>query len=528
MKSMLKSSQTAAYLSLAIAFVCFIGNSAKWSIPISAWLGIAAMLYFIRQVKWWKGLLFGSLITFAAALIANWGVIPFPLPVMLIILSVSSLLTMLPYLLDKWLAGAYPSFLSTLIFPAAFTVLDFWAATNSAAGTWGNIAYTQYAFTPLFQLASVTGIWGIGFLIYWFGSTANYVLERWGNRSVWPGTAFYAAFLLAAISYGTVRLQVAKGSDAPRLKVAAISVENLSLLERMYFAETGEEIEISPDAGQQDPHLQKAQATVAQFVENPAAPRFNVVHEEAHRLMDQLLALSKEAVEEGAQLIAWSEGVLMTGKPQETSIIERARAFAREYSVYLYLPIASFLPGDVEDGKPFLENKILVIHPSGEILDIYFKNRPVPGEPSIPGDGELPIIEAPNGRFSHAICYDADFTDLMDQLHEKGAQLLVLPSGDWSAISPYHSYMAVARSIENGTALLRPVSKGLSIATDPWGRVLATDDYFEDDRHYLTAAIPMAEVRTLYAGWGNWLVYSSTVLFLLGCLPSFWSRWKSR
>lgn len=516
MDTVRKSPTTTAYLSLALAFLCFVGNSPKWTVPICAWLGVAFLLYFIRRVSWWKGLLLGVLTSFSAAMIANWDVIPFPLPVMVVVLSVSSLITMVPYLLDKWMAGNYSSILSTLIFPTSFILLDYWVASQSEAGTWGNIAYTQYSFSSLFQLASLTGIWGIGFLIYWFGSMANYAFERIDGRNVLQkGILSYAVIWLAAVGYGALRLHVAGGSEAPRLEVAAITIENISLMERMYLAETGKKIHISPSASQADPQLRKAQAVIAKFVENPAAPRFTVVHEEAHRLLDRLLELSLEAVAEGAKVIAWSEGVLMTGKPQEKAFIDKGRAFARNHGVYLYFPIASILPGDIQAGQPFMENKILVIGPEGNILDTYFKNRPVPGEPSVPGDGLLPLISTNLGRFSHAICYDADFPGLMDQLHEQEAQLLVLPSGDWQAISPYHSYMAVARSIENGTALLRPVSKGTSIATDPWGRVLAEDDYFGDDRHYLTAAIPMAEVKPLYTQWGNWLIYVCGGLLLL-------------
>lgn len=517
MKSTGKTSLYARYLPLLPAFVCFIGNSPKWTIPVCAWLGVAFLLRFVRQVTWWRGLLFGTIVTFAAGMIANQGVMPFPLPVKTIIIAVGSLLGIIPYMLDKWLARRYPSFLSTLIFPASFTLLDFWAASNSQGGTWGSIAYTQHALSPLFQLASVTGIWGIGFLIYWFGSTINYAYERSvEGRSFRTGVAVYGALFLIVITYGVLRLRVAENSDAGTLTVAALTVDNTSLIEQMYFAETGDRIAVPPDVDQTDPIVQRTQAVLVKFIAEPDAPRFTTIYDEAHRLLDELLALSEEAVEEGARLIAWSEGVLMVAEHREQEYIERTRAFAKKHRIYLYFPLATILPGEPEPGRPFLENKILVIDPAGAIVDVYFKNKLVPGEPSVPGDGRLDVIEAPAGRLSHAICYDADFPALMDQLHEQQARLLVLPSGDWRAISPYHTHMAIARAIENGTALLRPVTRGLSVATDPFGRILAQDDYFADERYYLTADIPMAKVRTLYAGWGNWLVYGSIPLLLAG------------
>lgn len=523
MRSTDKNLFTSNYLPLLLAFGCFIGNSPKWAVPVFAWLGVALMLRFVRQVSWWRGLLFGTLAGFTAGMIANYQVMPFPLPMMATILLVASFLSMLPYLLDKWLAGRYPSFLSTLIFPAALTLLDFWAASNSPSGTWGNIAYTQYGFSPLFQLVSVTGIWGIGFLIYWFGTVANYVYERANTGGYYRGgLVIYGMLFLLAAGYGTIRLQLAKNSNAPVLTAAAITVENNSLLEKIYFGATGEQIDVPVDISLTEPVILEAQRGLAQFIAEPAAPRFAIVYDEAHLLLDQLFALSEEAIAEGAQLVAWSEGVLMTGQHREDEYITRAQAFAKKHQIYLYFPLETMLPGEVTPGQPHMENKILVIDPRGEIADIYFKNIPVPGEPSVPGDGRLDIIEAPQGRLSHAICFDADFPWLMDQLHEQAAQLVVIPSGNWRAINPYHTHMAIARAIENGTALLRPVSRGLSVATDAYGRILARDDYFADERHYLVAAIPMAEVHTLYARWGNWLVYVSFPLLALG----IFGRWR--
>ena len=516
-----RSSNLTLYLSLFFAFLCFVGNSPKWTIPLAPWLGVAFLLHFVRSVRWWKGLLLGVLASFAGAAIANYEVIPFPLPVMLAILIVSSILGMLPYLADKWLARSYPSFFSTLLFPAVFTLLDFWAASHSQAGTWGMIGYTQYKVAPLFQLASLTGIWGIGFLIYWFGSAANYIAERIRQEQPYRRAAgVYLSFLALAFLYGSVRLQLAKHSDAPAVKVAAVTVENLSLMEQMYFAETGEEIHVPKTISQSDPLLQKVSRVMASFVKEPGAARFAVVYDQSHLLMDELLTLSRQAAGEGARMIGWSEGVLMAGKDREGEYVARAQQFARENGVYLYFPMAAVFRSDPLSGEPFMENKIFLIDPEGEILNTYLKNRPVPGEPSVPGDGILPAIETPYGRLSQAICYDADFPDLMDLLQEQKIRLFYLPSGDWRAISPYHSYMAVARSIENGAALVRPVSGGLSIATDPYGRVLARDDFFEDDQHYLLAEIPLATVTTLYGRWGNWMVYLRGLLLLPGILFS--------
>ena len=38
--------------------------------------------------------------------------------------------------------------------------------------------------------------------------------------------------------------------------------------------------------------------------------------------------------------------------------------------------------------------------------------------------------------------------------------------------------MAIFRAIENGMSVIRQADEGLSIATDPYGRILAQTDFF--------------------------------------------------
>ena len=46
-----------------------------------------------------------------------------------------------------------------------------------------NPAYTQYGNLPLLQLLSVTGLWGIDFLMSWLASVVNWAWER---GFAWP------------------------------------------------------------------------------------------------------------------------------------------------------------------------------------------------------------------------------------------------------------------------------------------------------------------------------------------------------
>ena len=82
-----------------------------------------------------------------------------------------SVVGFLPYLLDRVLARRLGGLLGTLVFPLAVTTVSYLLAlVSSSSGTWGNPAYSQYGDLPLLQLMSVTGLWGIVFLMSWLAS----------------------------------------------------------------------------------------------------------------------------------------------------------------------------------------------------------------------------------------------------------------------------------------------------------------------------------------------------------------------
>ena len=471
------------------------------------WL-ILFILRFFRQNRWWKAILLGWLVTYIASLIAAWRVVPMPLSFLFVFSLISTGFLLIPYILDKWLNSKVKHWSSVFVFPAAMTIMDFIAA-QGGGGTWGNVAYAQFSNIYLMQLAAVTGIWGISFMLYWLASSANYIYENWqeGKSIQWPIRVYTLSFLLV-MGFGFLRLKMADNSATKSVKVAAITVENLSIIEKMYEGETGKSIQIPPTAFQADAEMAEAFATLASFVETPFDPKFQAVFEETDRVLNQLWAKSEEAVRKGAKIISWTEAIVNTIKSEEEQYIQQAKAFAQKHQVWLFFPMAAIIPGKIVPNEPFIENKVLTINPKGEIVNTYFKNIPVGGvEPCFAGDGSIPVIPTEYGKLSPVICYDADFPQLLQQVGQQATEMLIVPSGDWKDIAHIHAYMAVTRAIENGVAILRPVSKGLTVAADSYGRIIAQDYYFEDDDHLLLAEVPIQKVPTLYTFIGDAFVY---------------------
>jgi apolipoprotein N-acyltransferase len=169
------------------------------------------------------------------------------------------------------------------------------------------------------------------------------------------------------------------------------------------------------------------------------------------------------------------------------------------------------------DSRPF-ENKLVLIDPAGQLVVTHAKSRPVPGwEASImrPGPGPIPVVTTRDGRIAGAICFEADFPDLIRPAGRGGADLLIVPVNEWKEIKDIHFQMHVFRAIENGVPLVRATASGLSAAVDPWGRVLSVSDFFAGSDRTMTAQVPVGSVPTLYARAGDlfaWLCIAGLIV----------------
>jgi apolipoprotein N-acyltransferase len=209
----------------------------------------------------------------------------------------------------------------------------------------------------------------------------------------------------------------------------------------------------------------------------------------------------------GARIVFWGEANARVFKEDEAALVARGGELARKYQVYLGMGLATWNPG-LE--KP-LENKLVLIQPTGEVAWEYFKAQPVPGgEAAISQtrDGKLRGLETPYGRLSAVICFDADFPRLLAQAGALQADILLDPSNDWRAIDPWHTQMAGFRAIEQGVNLIRHTSGGLSAAYDYQGRRLAAMDQYAATDHSLVAQAPMRGARTVYARLGDWFAWT--------------------
>jgi apolipoprotein N-acyltransferase len=464
-------------VTLGLAGLMLMLSMGRWSVGIAAWLAPVLMLRFVHTTPAPLGLAAGALVYMVAYTVGWHRVIPFGGPVYVLLMAGVGLLHFLPFIYDRLLAPRIPGFAATLVFPLAFTVVEY-LITQLGYGSWTHVAYTQYGNLPLLQSLSVTGLSGIAFLIGWVASTLSWA---WGRQvsglDVRAGLAITLGVVAATYLLGAMRMAFFP-PKAESVRVATVTADNTDAFQMVWGP------------------LQRGRTLTHESAEAARLTTFG--------LHDRLFAATEQEARAGARLVLWSEGNAMVLKDDEPALIERGQRFAQQHQVYLFISLAAVTPGE-----PLVENKTVGIDPGGRVLGSYMKSHPTPVEGSVPGNGIMPVVDSELGRIGWAICYDYDFPSLIRQAGRAGVDILLNPSWDSRPMAPLHTRMATFRAIENGASMLRPTNEGLSVAVDYQGSVLSAMD------HYITPGmekvmisyLPETGVRTIYSRVGDLLVW---------------------
>jgi apolipoprotein N-acyltransferase len=130
----------------------------------------------------------------------------------------------------------------------------------------------------------------------------------------------------------------------------------------------------------------------------------------------------------------------------------------------------------------------------------------------------------PNGNtFSTFICYEAIYAGEIRQFANNGAQLLINISNDgWfgkSEAAEQHLRMARVRAVENRRWLIRDTNSGITAAIDPYGNV--TRVMQRDTRAAADLPYDFRTDKTIYTRFGDWFAWMCVVVSAILVLLTF-------
>lgn len=473
-------------------------SNGRWQLAIAALASPFIARLFLFSQPALKGLLIFLPLQLGAYLIMWWEVIPAPGILYYIIAAAYGLCHFVPFAVDRIMSTHIRGFARTLVLPVTWFLVEILIQLFTPYGSWSSAGYTQMGHGLLTPLAAWIGVAGVAFVTLWIASVASWfvistapIRRRTINVAVWGGAVAALVWLANPPAQSDLRI-------VQPLTVAAIT-PSYDLTRKVDLA---------------------MRAVMRTGETNPAD--LGGIDSIATELNDELIMRSREAAQSGARLIVWSETAGRILGSQEHRILAKGQKIAREEGVYLFMGIGVWHPGQ----QPPLENKVVAIMPSGNIVMQYRKARPIVGSEAPflpPGHNELATLDTPFGRLGLVICHDLDFADFVAQAGRKEVDLLLAPSADWSAIADLHARMGIMRAVENGFWLLRPAYAGKSVIASPTGQVTHSQYDAELESRVSIGQIPIMRNTTMYPQIQSYLPFAALVL-LAGLLVLAWRK----
>ena len=468
-----------SFIYLLIAFVSLFFVNGQWILPIAVFVAPVLLIRFLKFHRPWIGFLLIIPVGWVTNIVTWKGVMPIDGILFYIITFELSLFVALVYLADRVYSKKITGFISTLVFPSVFVILEFILVYSVPAGSIGKHAHTQSNLV-LLQILSLTGIWGVTFLITWTASVINWLWEdKFETLKLRKAFIFYGLPVLGVLLFGQIRIHNNPIQDET-VRIASVTLDKN--LEREYYS-------IS-DIEEFDRLYNKIGLS---FIES-----------------------CEKAVQVGAKIIFGQETLLGIWHENEQDYLENIKQIALRDSIYIGLSIA-LITEEARNNQLPGKNKIIWISPEGKIVSEYYKAKPMYGK-RIYGDGILQYFDTPYGRICSAICYDMDFLSVVNQIRNKNIDIMLDPSNDWKDITPYHTYLASARAIEHGFNMVRSTGHGLSASFDYKGQVLSKQNYFNSSENMMLSDVPTKGVKTIYSFMGDYFAYLCMLFFLVSTI----------
>ena len=354
-------------------------------------------------------------------------------------------------------------FLAAIAFPVYWVSCEYLNAMTSPHSTWGNLAYTQMDFLPVIQIASVTGLWGISFVLFFFAGTVATLVSGAGKPWKRGALMITAGCLISAVLlFGEWRLQF-----KPLVKSVSVTLVAKDVPMSLYLGSEEQTLELLRE-----------------------------YTDEIHRVAPT-----------GTQAVVLPEKIGRVGESALTKIDAMFSSAATTMHAAIVVGLVRKTPSAAfNSARLYLTNGL-----QGN----YDKHHLIPGiEPEQACHGKLTIDQS-SSRWGLQICKDMDFPALSREYGTDGDNLMLVPAWDFVVDGWLHSRMAVMRAVENGFAVARSARNGLLTLSDSRGRIVAETATVPGRFVSISGILNVAPEGTFYTQAGDWFAWLCVVVFVV-------------
>lgn len=438
----------------AAAYFLSIGLGEVW---VAAWIAPIPVLWLAFQSNR-RTAAFAAAAAFLLGSLNLFGYLSrvIPVPVVVVLLAVPALAFAAAVLAARHVAHRAPPWAAALAFPAAWTTYEFLLSQVSPHGTALSLAYSQTDLLTLLQITSVTGLWGMTFLVTLIPSA---LAVAWTSRSP-RALILPAVTVIAVLTFGAVRLQHPIAGSATKVGLAATD-------------------QLPPGA----------------FATEDSA--------QALAIAQRYAEMAQQLAAKGAQVVILPEKLVGVTPADSAAVVDvfRSAAQASKITLIVGLNLVGIEP---------LRNVALVFGPDGAILTEYDKHHMLPGPETGYAVGQKPA-QFGDG-WGVAICKDMDFQEWSRAYGRRGVRILAVPAWDFVVDARLHSRMAVVRSVENGFSMARSARQGSLTLTDGYGRITAEAPSDPSPESLLLGNLKPGPGPTFYTWLGDWFGWLNIVL----------------
>jgi apolipoprotein N-acyltransferase len=432
----------------------------NYNLPLLAWISVGLLVLASAGARPFESLLYGFLhgivfypvcLPWIAVVMHQYGnVDPWMSAGIVSLIGIAGGIVCSIFSVSVALASRKSAALACWFAPFLWVSLEFLRTHLPIIGfPWNLTGYAASGSLALLQLAPVTGIYGLSFLIAAYSSLLAYAVIVRTQRARRSAIAVTAGIILVAAGGGYL---VPK--ENPRF-VAHLVQTNFPQSEQyparwleIHAGELAELERISVDAAKKSPGLIVWPEVPAPFTFQESTFAALATHIARDSGADFLVGVIDWKRDPHGQWIATNSAVLLAPSGQRTFTYDKIHLvpFGEYVPLRRWLTFASRLTADITDFTP------------GSVYGVGHLRRI---ETYLPSAGPT---------FGVFICYEAIFPGEVRQFTANGAQLLINISNDgWfgrSAAPAQHLMMARVRAVESRRWLLRDTNNGYTVSVD--------------------------------------------------------------